>query len=85
MSGDSHASRIAEQLAMADDVDEADAYERRAEGTQSSLAGYSPGQTHLDDLDEDDDVLPEDEQGACPHVSTEDLPCFDCFEGDEGR
>jgi hypothetical protein len=55
MSGDSHASRIAEQLAMADDIDE------------------------------DDDVLPEDEQGACPHISAEDLPCFDCFEGGADR
>jgi len=85
MSGDSHASRIAKHLAMADDIDESAEYERRAEGTQSSLAGYAAGQTHLDDLDEDDDVLPEDEQGACPHVSAEDLPCFDCFEGGADR
>ena len=77
MSGNSHASKIAEQLAMADD-DEADGYERRSEGTQSSLAGYDHNQT---DLDEDDDILPEDEQGACPHVSGDDLPCFDCYEG----
>lgn len=60
----------------------------RSRGTQAGLAGFADDQVALDDLEDDadgeeedaeKDVLPEDEQGACPHVRAEDCQCFDCY------
>jgi len=60
-------------------------YPADAEGDQASLTGFADDQTQLGESEEkpaDWTELPEDEQGACAHVRDDDLPCWECFDGD---